>query len=411
MLYRKLLLNIALEVTRSDDTLCNTHLDAFLFPLRMNKRRDQYLTQYERRVKTIRQRLEDRNLDAILIRSWKHIFYTTGIGKGSRSTPWPLVITRDRTVLIVPKKYKEMIAKDFGYLQRLADIEPAENSLKLITTLLKRWGLTNGIIGVEEKYAEVAFLRALKKHLPRAEFTDATRILEEMRMIKSREEISFLRKACKITDAVYEFIMENVLQDGITELRVARDICRKLIEEGSEGWAYFPIVRSGTRIRLFSESSEKRIRKKNMVLIDFGAVCNGYHADLTRMAVIGAPSQKQKEIFQIALDTQEKTIEMIRPGIKASDLDGFVRKRLREIGYLRYFLHVGNTGHGIGIEYHEKPFLKPGVSTTMRPGMTLAIEPGIFLSEFGARVENNVLVTKSGAETFDKCSKDLYVIS
>lgn len=143
--------------------------------------------------------------------------------------------------------------------------------------------------------------------------------------------------------------------------------------------------------------------------MDVGAVCRGYYADITRTVFVGEATRMQRKIYEIVSNLQEAAIETVKSRIKAEDVDRAARKIIEDAGYGEYFTH--RTGHGLGLEVHEEPYIAPGNKTVLKPGMTFTIEPGIYLAgKFGVRIEDDMVVLKSEAKLLSILSKELLVI-
>ncbi|MFX0201932.1 MAG: M24 family metallopeptidase, partial [Candidatus Hodarchaeota archaeon] len=265
--------------------------------------------------------------------------------------------------------------------------------------------LSSGVIGIEAEDISLEFWKKLKKHLPSCKLLGSTRMIEEIRMIKSKHEIKNLKRACQITDTVFENVTEDSLRSGMTEIDVTKCICTKLIEEGAESWSFYPIVRSGNRSSLFGRSSGKKLTRGDMVLIDFGAQYEGYCADVTRMAIIGQPSKKQEQIFEAIQTIEQEIMEGFKEGIRASDVYRFTVQELKKAGYSKY--QFGMIGHSLGIKTEERPIIAVDDQTTIRKNMVLAFEPGIYTPKFGVRLEDNFLITGKGIDVFSRFPKDL----
>ena len=199
------------------------------------------------------------------------------------------------------------------------------------------------------------------------------------------------------------------LREGIKEVEISAYAKYIMEKEGAEGTSFQPFVMSGENAWLPQRfSSEKKIKKGELVIFDIGAIYRGYCSDLTRTFSLGNLSEEQKEIFNVAYLAQREAIKAVKPGIKASDIDKIARDIITERGYGKYFPHI--TGHGLGISVHEKPIIDVKVNTKLEPNMVITIEPGIYLEGVGAaRVEDMVLVTKEGHEILTKTKRKLII--
>ncbi|WP_258566976.1 Xaa-Pro peptidase family protein [Microbacterium sp. Se5.02b] len=224
----------------------------------------------------------------------------------------------------------------------------------------------------------------------------ATPVLREGRMIKDAEEITELRRAGEAIDAVHRRVPQW-LRAGRTEREVATDIAEAIVAEGHRT-VEFVIVGSGPNgADPHHEVSDRVIEQGDVVVVDIGgAVPSGYNSDSTRTYVVGAPDPAAAERIAVLVRAQQAAVDAVRPGITAAEVDAAARTVLVEAGLGEAFLH--RTGHGIGVSVHEEPYIAPGNDLVLREGMAFSIEPGIyFAGEWGARIEDIVVVTAAGA--------------
>ncbi|MBJ8345582.1 Xaa-Pro peptidase family protein [Antrihabitans sp. YC2-6] len=225
----------------------------------------------------------------------------------------------------------------------------------------------------------------------------ATDVLREMRMIKDIEEVAALRRAGQAIDRVHARVGEWLVA-GRTEAEVAADIDAAIIAEGHTE-AAFIIVGSGPNgADPHHEVSDRRIEYGDVVVVDIGGpVEPGYNSDSTRTYCVGEPSPEVAKQFSVLEDAQAAAVAAVRPGVSAESVDAAARDILAEAGLADAFVH--RTGHGIGLSVHEEPYIVAGNSLELRPGMAFSVEPGIyFRGEWGARIEDIVVVTDDGCE-------------
>lgn len=230
-----------------------------------------------------------------------------------------------------------------------------------------------------------------------------------MRENKIERKISSIKKAQEITDAAFEYILPKV-KVGVQEIEIADTIEKFMMEHGSEKLAFDLIVVSGVRGALpHGEPSDKKIEHGDFVTIDMGAVVDGYHSDMTRTLAVGAVSDRQKSIYDIVLEAQEAAIKKLKNGARAYDIDKYARDIIDSYGYGEYFVH--GTGHGVGLEIHEKPHLNKKSNEILKAGMIVTVEPGIYIpAELGVRIEDMLLVTDEGCINLTKSNKKLQVV-
>ncbi|MFF7293887.1 M24 family metallopeptidase [Microbacterium sp. NPDC008134] len=234
----------------------------------------------------------------------------------------------------------------------------------------------------------------------------ATPVLREGRMIKDAAEVVELRRAGEAIDAVHRRVPEW-LRAGRTEREVAADIAEAIVAEGHET-VEFVIVGSGPNgADPHHEVSDRVIDDGDIVVVDIGgAVPSGYNSDSTRTYVVGTPAPEAAERIAVLVRAQQAAVDAARPGVTASEVDAAARQVLADAGLGEAFLH--RTGHGIGVSVHEEPYIAPGNDLVLREGMAFSIEPGIyFAGEWGARIEDIVVLTADGCERLNTAEHTL----
>ncbi len=251
---------------------------------------------------------------------------------------------------------------------------------------------------------------ALRARLPQVEQVSAAALLRELRMRKSGDEIAALRRAAEAIDAVHAE-MGQWLRAGRTEREVGRDIADAIVQAGHSG-ADFVIVASGPNgASPHAEVSDRVIGTGEPVVVDIGgAMPDGYCSDSTRTYVVGEPPTEFADSYAVLLAAQRAQCDAVRPGMTASELDAIGRALITDAGYGELFIH--RTGHGIGLDVHEDPYIVAGNDTPLEPGMAFSIEPGIYhAGRYGARIEDIVVCTDDGGERLNQRPRDLAVLS
>jgi Xaa-Pro aminopeptidase len=250
---------------------------------------------------------------------------------------------------------------------------------------------------------------AFRAALPGAEQSLAGRVLLELRMRKSPAEIEALRRAGAAIDRVHRRIGEWV-RAGRTEREAARDIADAILQAGHTT-VDFVIVASGPNgASPHHEVSDRVIRAGDPVVVDIGGTTqDGYCSDSTRTYAVGEPPAAFRELYEVLQRAQHAQIQAIRPGLTAEQLDAVGRDMIAAAGYGEHFIH--RTGHGIGLETHEEPYIVSGSTRPLEPGMAFSVEPGIYLpGRFGARIEDIAVCTAEGGERLNLTARDLVVL-
>lgn len=251
-------------------------------------------------------------------------------------------------------------------------------------------------------------LLALQRTSTERTFVAAGEAVPLLRAVKDEQEVERLRAAGSAADAVFSEIL-GLGFEGRTERQVAQDLARLLREHGHQR-ADFTVVGSGPNAASsHHEAGERRIATGDAVVMDFGGVMEQYCSDITRTVFVGVPTDEQRSVYDVVRAAQQAAFEAVRPGVAAQDVDRAARRLISDAGYGDRFVH--RTGHGIGLEVHEPPYIVEGNTTALEPGMTFSDEPGIYLEgRFGVRIEDQVVVTADGAERLNEASRDLTVV-
>lgn len=251
-----------------------------------------------------------------------------------------------------------------------------------------------GALGLGESLT-AAHVLALQERFPGAPMTLAATALRELVMSKSAAEVEQLRAAAQAIDAVHARV-PGLLRPGRTEAEVAADLHELILREHTA--VDFIIVGSGPHgANPHHSFSDRMLRAGEMVVVDIGGTYGvGYHSDCTRTYVVGGPGA-EPEMYRVLREAQEAACRAVRPGITAAEIDAAAREIIAAAGYGEQFFH--RTGHGIGLSTHEEPFIMAGNDLVLKEGMAFSVEPGIYLEgEYGARIEDIVVVTTEGCE-------------
>lgn len=230
-------------------------------------------------------------------------------------------------------------------------------------------------------------------------------VVESLRAIKDASELANMRGAAAIASEVFQSILPTI-RPGVTELELAAEIEYRLKQRGASGPSFETIVAAGKRTAwAHARPSTKPLRKNELVMVDHGAILRGYCSDMTRTVFLGRAPSKVRRLYRAVADAQEAARQAIRPGMKAGQADSAARQVLKRNGLARYFTH--STGHGLGLEVHELPRLGKGEQTVLQAGMVVTVEPGIYLEGVGGiRIEDDVVVTATGAESLTTASRE-----
>ncbi|MEA3501190.1 MAG: Xaa-Pro peptidase family protein [Actinomycetota bacterium] len=261
-----------------------------------------------------------------------------------------------------------------------------------------------GIIAVGDQMW-AAFLIAFQERLPDARFVDAEPLMGPLRMIKDEDEIAALRDAAHAVDGVADHL-STVRFSGRTEREVSRIVADLVLASGHESVS-FAIVAAGTNgASPHHEASDQIIQPGDAVVVDFGGRVRGYGSDTTRMYCVRETPRGFHEAYAVLERAQNAAVESVRPGTTAEAIDAAARSVISDGGYGEFFIH--RTGHGIGLDAHEQPYIVQGNAEPIRAGMAFSIEPGIYVPDrWGMRIEDIVVATDDGVERLNRSSREL----
>ncbi|HHI01583.1 MAG: aminopeptidase P family protein [Thermococcus sp.] len=341
--------------------------------------------------------------DGALITPGSNLYYLTGMApQATEERLFLLVVNRDgESVLIAPKLYENEVE-----WKNVVFWRDEENPYGVLERVLSSLNLKSGKILVEDTM-RASFLIHIERFLENYTFYPLSVVTKEMRMRKGEKEIRLMKKAAEIVDKVFYEIASRDLM-GKSEKQVALEI-EFLIRELADDVAFPPIVASGKNAANPHHSpGERKIRHGDFVILDFGARYKGYCSDITRTVAIGHANEKLKEIYEIVKEAQERAFQSVREGIKAGDVDIAAREHIARKGYGEYFIH--RTGHGLGLEVHEEPYISQASERILENSMTFTIEPGIYIPNLGGvRIEDDVVVEKKG-KRLTKAERELMVL-
>lgn len=332
----------------------------------------------------LRKQMEELDLDGFLVGSKANMYYLSGF-------------TGTYARVLITKKGKFIFA-DGRYFEQLKtqspDFEVIDNHMLMAQTIgefitEKRLGK----IGFESEEMNVAdYLELVDTN---AELIPTKHIIDQLRMIKAKEEVNKIREAGHIADKTFEYI-QKYIKPGMTEKQVANEIDRYGLANGADAVAFETIVASGIRSSLpHGHASNKEIKNNEMIILDFGFMVDHYYSDITRTIVLGEVNPKLKLAYDVTLKAQELAIEACKTGVGLREIDRAARNYITNQGFGRQFLH--GTGHGIGLTVHEFPLLNQDSEETIQKGMTFTVEPGIYLEGLGGiRIEDDIWIDDDG---------------
>ncbi len=361
-----------------------------------------------KRIRELRKKLQAENLDGlILIHSdWMDsrfslLRYITGFS-GSTGL---LVIGPKRADFFTDSRYTDQARKQIKGVKVHIVKGSALDALKDFQQLAPK----NCRFGIDSAHLTVQELGKLRHVWSQAIFVKTDSALSDLGWVKEKEELQHIRKAVEISDTAFSRVLQLV-KPGVKERDIAAELEYQMIMLGSEKPAFETIIASGYRSALpHGVASAKKLKKGDFVTFDFGATVNGYVSDITRTIVVGKATARQKKIYNIVLRAQLAGIKKVKAGTSGKAVDDAARKVITRSGYGKYFGH--GTGHGIGYFVHIGPRLSPLSDDILKPNHVVTVEPGIYISGWGGvRIEDDVLVTRTGCKVLNKATKKLLEI-
>ncbi|MCK4353300.1 aminopeptidase P family protein [candidate division WOR-3 bacterium] len=331
-------------------------------------------------------RKEIQEVDGFLVSNLPNIRYLIGFTGSSGA----LLVTQNEAIFFTDFRYKEQSQKEV----KGAEIFIIKKSLfpdlveHPVFSSLKK-------VGFERQISYLNY-ETLKNNLKGKKLLPLNDKIENLRKIKDADEIKNIKNAARIADSSFKSI-KPLIKPYVTESEIALELDYQMRKRGAQGSSFTTIIASGSNAALpHARSSNKKLKQGETLIIDFGAVYNGYCSDMTRTLILGE-NQKADKIYKIVLKAQETALNFLKPGISLKKLDKVARDVITKAGYGEYFGH--SLGHGVGLEVHESPRVSQQSEDYAKPGMVFTIEPGIYIPDFGGvRIEDMVVMSPEGYE-------------
>ncbi len=319
-----------------------------------------------------------------------------------------LFISNSGLILATDSRYEEQAVKEAPLYEVICC---KEGLFRQIPAILKSLGTKKlGFESVRISHLEYKKMATvIKSRNIKVKFVETENVVESLREIKNEEEIGSIKKALLIAESVFRGI-QGYVRAGITEKEAAWKIEKGIREAGAESISFPTIVASGPNSALpHAIPSDRKFKKGEPILFDWGAKVDGYCSDISRTIVIGRPDELFRKVYKTVLDAQSLAIKAIKPGADSRSIDGVARSHIEKMGFKGRFGH--SLGHGTGLSIHEQPRLSPLKNSILESQMVFTIEPGIYIPGWGGiRLENMVVVRKNKAEVLNKLDSSKYLI-
>lgn len=355
----------------------------------------------------LRAQLDASGVDALLVTNLTNVRYLTGFtGSAGR-----LLVSASGLVLLTDGRYGEQAETQLAAAGVVADLEVAGavGQKEALAARLQA-GAGVGRLGLEASSVTWAAQRSYAELVAPlgTELVATDALVEELRRIKDPGEVARIESAAAIADAALAQVRPR-LAEGPTEVEFGLELDTAMRRLGADDVSFETIVASGTNgSRPHHRPSSRRITGGDLVVLDFGALVEGYHSDMTRTVAVGEPSPTQQRMVDVVREAQAAGVAAVRAGVPTGDVDSACRSIIATAGWAGAFLH--STGHGVGLDIHEAPSVAEGVTTELTAGQVVTVEPGVYLPEHGGvRIEDTVVVTATGCRVLTHAPKHLAV--
>lgn len=349
------------------------------------------------RIQRLRELLARENLPSLLVSSPPNVRYLCGFS-GSNGI---LLVTRKSAWFFTDFRYQEQMKYQVhGCRKQMLKRD-------LFTDFPQEYIRGADRLGFEESHITVARYKMLKRRLKRVRLVGTKDLVIGLRRTKDKGEAALIRRAQRITEEAFRWALENA-RPGVRERDLAAGIENLFRQQGE--CAFPSIVASGPNAALpHAKPSDRQLRKGDVITFDIGCKYEGYCSDMTRTVFLGRPDPDLAQVYSIVLEAQRRALAAVRPTAMCADVDAAARNYIKDMGYGKYFGH--GVGHGVGLEVHEQPGLSFAARDALAPGDIVTVEPGIYLPGLGGvRIEDMVLVTKTGHENLTRSPKKLIVL-
>ena len=350
-------------------------------------------------------------LDAVVINPCPTLTYLTDLRFHLMERPVVLLVAVGKDPVIVLPELELPKVNLFPYkVNAFSYGENPDEWDSVFRKAVASLGLDGKRIGVEPRQMRLLEFRHVKTGAPEADFPDASEALSALRVCKDPAEVQKMKRAVKVAQDALEATL-SFIKIGMTEKEIAAELNVQLLKHGSESELPFPpIISSGPNsANPHASPSDRKLQRGDLLVVDWGATVDGYISDLTRTFAVGEVDDECQKIHKIVQEANAAGRAAGKPGAPCANVDIAARAVIEKAGYGKFFTH--RTGHGIGMEGHEEPYMRGDNMQILAPGMAYTIEPGIYLPERnGVRIEDNVVVTKDGVDVLSNMPREIRVV-
>jgi len=362
--------------------------------------------EFVQRTERLRAMMQDASWDGLVVTNLTNVRYLTGF-TGSAGV---LLVTEGELLFVSDGRYRDQSAAELqaSGVEIRIEIVASDPDLAIAKAAL-RAGVRS--LGLEAQSVTWAAQRRWQSELfTTGDIAATDGVVEALRLIKDAGEAARIRAACAIADEALSQI-RPLLGDGPTEIEFGLELDSRMRKLGADDLSFETIVASGPNgAKPHHHPSHRQISEGDLVVIDFGALIDGYHSDMTRTVAVGDVGEERANMLNVVLRSQQAGVEAIHPGVTAAEVDEACRSVIAEAGLADAFLH--STGHGVGLDIHEEPRVSSRSTAILQPGHVVTVEPGVYLPEFGGvRIEDTLLVTEDGCDRLTLAPKDPALLS
>jgi Xaa-Pro dipeptidase len=355
--------------------------------------------------------LQNSGLDAVILNPGPTLTHLTGLHFHLMERPVVLLFAKDQEPAIVLPELELQKVVSLPYkLQVFAYPENPSEWEAVFRKATQSLKLDGKQIGVEPRQLRLLEFRYVKAGAPEADYPDASEVLSSLRLRKDSAEVEAMRRAVQIAQGALEATIP-LIKIGMTEKELSSELVVQLLKQGSEPEMPFaPIVSGGPNsANPHASPTGRRLQAGDLLVVDWGATYDGYISDLTRTFAVGQVDEEYQRIHEIVQAANAAGRATAQPGVPCANVDKAARDVIEKSGYGAYFTH--RTGHGIGMEGHEEPYMRGDNMQLLEPGMAFTVEPGIYLPDRnGVRIEDNVVITETGADVLSDMPREIRVV-
>ena len=364
---------------------------------------------FAERLRRLKQQLTAADVDFLALVPGPNLIYFTGLRMHLSERPIVALLPANDAppILIAPafevgKASTELAWRTYSY----ADGTPYQAAFEAAADACDLHGKA---IAVEPLGMRMIEWTLLSQSVRQLKHVFATELIAPLRMVKDETEVAKIRQAIALAESAFTRTLGHI-RAGMTEREVAGVLMGHLLSAGAQSLLFEPLVQAGPNAaNPHAHAGDRPLQRGDLVVIDFGAVVDGYGSDITRTIAIGEPDAEMRAVYEVVKAANAAGRAAARPGATGEAVDRAARAVIESAGYGPSFTH--RTGHGLGLEGHEPPYMVRGETTVLQPGMTFTVEPGIYLAgKGGVRIEDDVLITADGSETLTTLTRDLIIL-